>query len=174
MSNARLLLNRYRLAASDFMIPSLHRPLSLWLWRSCGGRSAHCARVSTFAGLPALGLLALLTQLSRELTLAFSWGRPLLFEGCGADACLTSCIKVLVHLLLTQLSRLRVWQLQVATTRVANPPPQPTLDLMLQWRGIRTALQRVPASRRILAKASLEMALRTAFPCSYSHLFGAT
>ena len=85
LSNARLLLNRYRLAASDFMIPSLHRPLSLWLWRSCGGRSALCARVSTFAGLPALGLLALLTQLSRELTLAFSWGRPLLFEGCGAD-----------------------------------------------------------------------------------------
>ena len=81
--------------------------------------------------------------------------------------------KVLVHLLLTQLSRLRVWQLQVATTRVANPPPQPTLDLMLQWREIRTALQRVLASRRILAKASLEMELLTASSCSYSHLSGA-
>ena len=82
--------------------------------------------------------------------------------------------KVLVHLLLTQPSRLRVWQPQVATTRVANPPPQPTLDLMLQWREIRTALQRVPASKRILAKASLEMELRTAFSCSCSHLLGAT
>ena len=81
--------------------------------------------------------------------------------------------KVLVHLLLTRPSELRVWQVPVASTRVVHPPPQPTMELMLRWVEVRTAMGRVPTNKKSCARGILEAELRTAYSCSYSTLFGA-